>query len=107
MVNLFSEEARRNPFPIYQQLRREAPLLYVPPFYAWLAFDYDSVKRALQDHDNFGSRIGPDWLAFKDPPLHTKLRALISRALTPGMIARLEPRIREISRELLDQCEGP
>src|SRR5260370_29606337 len=38
-----------------------------------------------------------------DPPRHTKLRALIMRAFTPRVVANLEPRIRELSRQLLDQ----
>jgi cytochrome P450 len=41
-------------------------------------------------------------MIFQDPPRHTKLRALVSRAFTPRSIAALEPRIAAISRELLD-----
>jgi cytochrome P450 len=68
-----------------------------------LIFDYDGVKRVLADQDTFSSRYGPEWLVFLDPPRHTKLRALISRAFTPRSVAALEPRIRELSRGLLDQ----
>jgi cytochrome P450 len=58
----------------------------------------------LNDHETFSSRVpAPQWFLFFDPPEHTKLRALISRAFTPRMVARLEPRISELSRELLDQ----
>ena len=46
----------------------------------------------------------PNWFLFFDPPRHTKLRALISRAFTPRSVAGLEPRIRELSRELLDRA---
>jgi cytochrome P450 len=67
-----------------------------------MVFDYDSVKRMLSDPDVFSSRHGPKWLVFSDPPRHTKLRALIMRAFTPRVIANLEPRIRELSRTLLD-----
>jgi cytochrome P450 len=38
-----------------------------------------------------------------DPPEHTKLRKLISRALTPRMVADLAPRIAELTGELLDE----
>jgi cytochrome P450 len=39
-----------------------------------------------------------------DPPRHTKLRGLIARAFTPKSISNLEPRIRELSRQLLDKA---
>jgi len=94
-VDLFSVEARRNPYPIYQQLRTNSPVLRVPPpFNGWMVFDYDSVKWVLNDHETFSSRVpAPRFFVFTDPPVHTKLRALISRAFTPRMIANLEPRI--------------
>lgn len=87
-------------------MRRTAPVLKVsPPFDAWLIFDYDGVKRALYDHESFSNHVpAPDnWFIFEDPPKHTKLRALISKAFSPQMIANLEPCIRELSRSLLDQ----
>src|SRR5262245_36532664 len=94
---------RRNPYPLYDQLRKTSPVLHVPQFDLWMIFDYEGVKRALSDPDTFSSRYGPDWLAFLDPPRHTKLRALISRAFTPRSVAGLEPRIGELARGLLDR----
>jgi len=41
-----------------------------------------------------------------DRPRHTQLRALVNRAFTPRRVARLEPRIRDIARSLLDGVEG-
>jgi cytochrome P450 len=109
MTDFFSDDARRNPFPLYEQARRFAPVFHVPPpFDAWLIFDYAGVKQALSDHATFSSRVpAPRWFVFFDPPLHTKLRGLISRAFTPRMIANLEPRIRQLSRQLLDQALLP
>jgi cytochrome P450 len=103
MLNFFSDEVRRNPYPLYDQLRSAAPLFQVPGTGLWMIFDYEGVKRALADHDAFSSRYGPEWLIFLDPPRHTKLRALLTRAFTPRVVASLEPRIRELSRALLDQ----
>jgi cytochrome P450 len=104
-MNIFSDDVRRNPYPLYDQLRTTSPVLRVPPpFSGWMIFDYDSVKRALNDHETFSSRVPAprNWFIFFDPPAHTKLRALISRAFTPRMIANLEPRIQELTHELLD-----
>jgi cytochrome P450 len=104
MLNLFSDGARRNPWPLYDEFRRTSPLLHEPRSGLWLVFDYENVKRVLHDHDAFSSRHGPaEWMVFLDPPRHTKLRALISQGFTPKSVADLEPRIRELAGELLDR----
>jgi cytochrome P450 len=101
LMDFFSEEVRRNPYPVYDEARRRSPVLHDPASDHWMVFDYEDVWRVLNDHDAFSSRIGFDWLVFADPPRHTKLRALISQAFTPRSVANLEPRIRELSRGLL------
>jgi cytochrome P450 len=102
-IDLFSDEVRRNPFARYDQIRATSPVMHDPATGLWMIFDYDGVLRALTDHETFSSRHGPaEWLVFMDPPRQAKLRALISRAFTPRSIALLEPRIAELSRELMD-----
>ena len=105
-MNFFSDDMRRDPYPVYDRLRSTSPVLHVPPpFDAWLILDYPGVKRALSDHDIFSSHVPAprNWFLFDDPPRHTKLRGLIQKAFVPRVVANLEPRIRELSRELLDQ----
>src|SRR5688572_30771282 len=102
-MNLFSDEARRNPYPLYDQLRSNSPVFREPQSGLWMVFDYENVKWLLNDHGTFSSRYGPDWLIFADPPRHAKLRTLIAQAFTLRSVANLEPRIRELSRELLDR----
>src|SRR5437667_1292567 len=105
VIDLFAPEVRRNPWPVYDQLRAESPVLHVPPpFNGWMVFDYETVKWIMTDHASFSSRIpAPNFsFIFTDPPEHTRLRNLISRAFTPRAIADLEPTIREISKELFD-----
>ena len=104
IATLFSDELRRNPYPAYARLRSTSPVLHVPERGLWLLFDYEGVNQSLTDHEIFSSRHGPaDWMIFQDPPRHTKLRALVSKAFTPKSIVNLEPRIRELSRGLLDR----
>jgi cytochrome P450 len=99
---------RRNPYPLYAALRRLAPVMHDRLHDIWLLSDFDSVKRALNDHDSFSSHASPpggkalDWLIFQDPPLHTRLRSIVMRAFTPKAIAGLEPRIVERADALLD-----
>jgi cytochrome P450 len=109
MDEFFPAEMRRNPFPFYAAHREVSPVLHLEQFDLWLIFDYDGVKRALEDHATFSSQARPpgarekpfDWLIFNDPPRHGMLRALVSRAFTPRIVADLEPRIRQMSGELL------
>lgn len=111
MLDLFSDDMRRNPYPSYDQMRSGSPVFHLLPYDLWMVFDFESVKRVLIDHDSFSSDLSHapgngnpgEWFIFFDPPRHTKLRALISKAFTPRMVANLEPRIRELSRQLLDQ----
>jgi cytochrome P450 len=105
MFDFFSDEVRRDPYSLFKQVRALSPVLHLPPpFDGWLIFDYETVKRAIVDHATFSSRVPapPNWFIFTDPPIHSKQRALISRAFTPSVVANLEPWIRELSCELLD-----
>lgn len=111
MLDLFSDDMRRNPYPAYALLRQSAPVFHFAPTDVWLILDYEGVKRALVDHDAFSSNLAyaaghgnpGEWFIFFDPPRHTKLRALIAKAFTPRVVANLEPRIRAMSRQLLDE----
>jgi cytochrome P450 len=110
-MDLFSEEMRRNPYPTYDRMRSGSSVFHLPPFDLWMLLDFEGVRRALVEHAVFSSDLSHvpghgnpgEWFLFFDPPRHAKLRALISRAFTPRVVAGLEPRIRELSRQLLDQ----
>src|SRR5438876_8598133 len=93
-------------------MRQGLPVFHLAQFDLWMIFDFEGVKRALVDHGVFSSDLSHvpghgnrgEWFIFFDPPRHTKLRALISKAFAPRVVANLEPRIRELSRQLLDQA---
>jgi len=106
-MDIFSDDNRRNPYPLYAQVRSLSPIFKIPPpFDAWGIFDYDSVKRVLSNSENFSSRVPAprNWFLFFDAPRHTQLRAIISKAFTPRMISNLENFIRTLSRQLLDEA---
>jgi cytochrome P450 len=77
---------------------------------------YADVTAVLRDHAHFssvrprdpseppneGPFAGARTMLFSDPPMHTRLRRLVSRDFTPRRIREMEPRIREIAKNLID-----
>lgn len=110
-MDLFTKETRRNPYPLYERVRAMGPVQHDSRADFWILLNYASCKRALNDTAAFSSNLAgfagrrtPPWMIFSDAPRHTELRGLVARAFTPGFIANLEPRIRAITRELLDRA---
>jgi cytochrome P450 len=109
--NPFSYEFHDDPFPVYRQLRDEAPAYHDDDLGFWALSRYDDVARALHDPDTFCSRFGITleegsalpMLLTTDPPDHTALRRLVSRAFTPRRVADLESAIRTLSTGYLDR----
>ncbi|WP_410618973.1 cytochrome P450 [Amycolatopsis sp. cmx-8-4] len=61
-------------------------------------------KEMLEDVDLAAMSAGN--LLQLDPPLHNKMRKLVSRAFTPKVVADLEPRIAAVTTEMLDEAGG-
>src|SRR6476659_3827416 len=106
-MDFLSDDVRRDPYPVYDQLRAAAPVFRVPGNDLWLLTTYEGVRRALTDVEAFSSNVSPtrglsfEWLLFMDPPRHSRLRAIVSKAFTPRSIQELAPRIRQLSKRLL------
>jgi len=109
--NPYSYEFHDDPFPVYRRLRDEAPCYHDEELGFWALSRYDDVLGALHDPETYCSRFGitleegnplPMMLT-TDPPEHTALRRMVSRAFTPRRIADLEPSIRSLSARYLDE----
>ncbi|MGH3241112.1 MAG: cytochrome P450 [Spirillospora sp.] len=104
-----------DPYPVYSQLREKSPVYRNDNDDFWALSRHADVVAALKDSDRFSSRNGlriepafwgPDAEKFfsfvaMDPPKHTRMRGLVSRAFTQKRVQELEPRLREIARDLL------
>lgn len=120
-----SQRFKSNPFPLYARLREEAPVfrIKVPGNeVGWLVTRYEDVAQVLKhggiSKDRLGSmtpeqRARLPWffrfftplvqnMLSRDPPDHTRLRALVHKAFTPRLIERLRSRVQTLSDELLD-----
>ncbi len=114
--NPLSPQLRANPYPFYDEMRRKDPVhrmrLPVSGNGAWVLTNYEDVDMVLRDHRRFVNE-GRDFgyipyisMLDLDPPVHTRIRGLVSRGFTPRSVAALEPRIRQRVDELLDDLEG-
>jgi cytochrome P450 len=109
-------EIHEDPYPTYQRLRDEAPVYRNVEGGFWALSRHTDVVEAFRDNARFSSAHGVSldpaasgphahrtmsFLAM-DPPMHGRMRGLVSRGFTPRRVAELEPRIRELTREHLD-----
>lgn len=115
-INPFAPEHRDDPYPAYAALRAEAPLLYHEGLGFWLATRHAVVHKIQSDPAGFSSARGigalkseiqRPTLLTRDPPDHTRLRSLVSKAFTPRRVAALEPRITSLVDDLLDEALAP
>ncbi|MDQ1429928.1 MAG: hypothetical protein QOF40_530 [Actinomycetota bacterium] len=108
-----------DPYPIWKRLRDEAPLYRNEELGFYALSRYDDVLQGLLDTDTYLSGHGivlemitdepydnVPMMIMKDPPEHTSLRKLVSRAFTPRRIADLEVKIAKICNDFLDTVEG-
>ncbi len=112
--NPLSPEAIENPYPYYAYLREHAPVYWIAPLQAWALSRYADVDFALRNPQIFSSSgftaqtLGdlnptPDtpWILDMNPPDHTRLRKLANKGFLPRLIRALEPRVQEITQELI------
>ena len=110
-----------DPYPFYRRLREEAPVFRTEQGF-WLLSRHDDVAASLRDK-RFGKdfagtmrrRYGEDvmgepamanlshMMLVVDPPDHTRLRGLVTKAFTARRIADMRPRIRRLVDQQLDR----
>jgi cytochrome P450 len=107
----FDYEHHEDPYPAYRQLRDHAPVYRNEQYGFWALSRYADCLAALRNHRVFSSADGTSLEPLKaqvptllnsDPPVHTRLRKLLSEAFMPPAVAPLEAAVRELARELLE-----
>ncbi|HVA04100.1 MAG TPA: cytochrome P450 [Acidimicrobiales bacterium] len=112
----YDYEIHEDPYPTYARLRTEAPLYRNDEFDFWALSRHADVQAAFRDPGHLSNRFGVtldpaaygpqahksmSFLAM-DPPRHTRMRSLVSKAFTPRRVAELEPQIRALAVRYLD-----
>ncbi len=103
----FNPELIADPYPFYARLRDEHPVYYNERMGFYVLSRYDDIFAALRKPQIFSSAQGltpikdeisqlgiPPTFIMMDPPDHTRLRRLITKAFTPDTVKQLEPTIR-------------
>jgi cytochrome P450 len=121
LFNPFDPAFNADPYPFYHRLRAEEPV-HRHPMGFFVLTRYDDVAMILKD-PRFGkggyekllaARFGGQGdepgiassMLFKDPPDHTRLRTLVSKAFTPRVVEAMRPHIQELVDRLLDAVDG-
>jgi cytochrome P450 len=117
-----------DPFPAFAHLQEEDPVHWSASLKAWIITRYDHVETiALSNEEVSANRVAPffaaapperrntfphlltylgDWMVFRDPPDHTRLRRLFSKAFTSRSVEVLRPNIQQIIEMLFVDVEG-
>lgn len=118
-----------DPYPVYAELRRGAPVLYDEATDHWLVARYEDVNRLLRDR-RFGRtylhRFSHAEMGRPEPPAfhapfwdlinagildmegtdHTRVRRLVSKAFTPAYVEGLRPQIEHLVEAMIDPLAG-
>jgi cytochrome P450 len=104
-----------NPYPIWEQLRSASPVVHTDRFLGcYMPTTYEAVKEIAYDTEHFSSRrvivrdVRPEVTntappITSDPPEHKPAKQLLLPPFTPDAMKRLEPRVRAICNELIDE----
>jgi len=123
--NPFMPEVHEDPYPLYDRLRREDPVHWNLPG-VWICTRYPDVVGMLRNprfssdsrnsdlYQTFAESVDVDLgifdqegarsMLFVDPPDHTRLRAIVSKAFTSRAIEAMRPHVQSLVDELLDQA---
>ncbi len=125
--NPFRPEVIADPYPYYRRYREEDPVHWSEVLDAWVLTRYQDVELVLTDPRFSANRrlarnrfsqlaqaqeryLGPlaqvTTMLGADPPEHTRLRRLVSKAFTMRAVEARRPRIRQLVHQLLDQAEA-
>jgi cytochrome P450 len=106
-----------DPHPVWKRMRDEAPLYRNDRYDFWALSRFADVIEASVDVETYSSADGtvlemmgkipePHSMIFQDPPEHSTLRKLVSRAFSPRRIDQLAERVRDLVRGYLDPMVG-
>jgi cytochrome P450 len=129
--DLLSDEAINRPYSFYGRLREADPVHFNERWNGWIVTSYEHVAAGYRDHerlssDRFEGPFAEEWkpggeaeaahasllnflsqfFVWKDPPYHTRVRGLVSRAFTARNVDKRRVRIADLVQELVEPLRG-
>ncbi|WP_370417981.1 cytochrome P450 [Streptomyces sp. QH1-20] len=121
----WSPQLIADPYPVYERLRTAGRVHWFEPSRQWLVPHHEDVRALLRDrrlgrtylhrfsHEEFGRTAPPaahepfhvlngNGLLDLEPPDHTRIRRLVSKAFTPRTVENLAPVVARLAGELVD-----
>lgn len=109
-IDLYTEAALLDPFPLYRTLRDMGPAVWLPSAEVFAITRYKDVRESLRNWQHFSSAQGvfgnelsnqmpKVGMLAADPPAHDALRAVIGKPLLPGAV-------RELTDQVVSEAEG-
>ena len=121
------QDTINDPIPVLRSLQEHAPVYWCEALRSWVVTRYDDAKAVLRNDDFSADRITPfynsqppqrqakieqlirylnTWVAFRDPPEHTRLRKLMKTVFTPETVAGQRPAVEKSVNRLVTRLEG-
>ncbi|MDP1852515.1 MAG: cytochrome P450 [Candidatus Planktophila sp.] len=118
-----------NPYPLFGELRKSAPVFYSPTLGGWIITRYAHVSEILHNHEDYSSKgrvlhllskLEPavqerlpmlhshfaTGLAHTDAPEHKRLRGILAQAFTPKISENMRPITHEVVTRILKELRG-
>jgi cytochrome P450 len=115
-IDPFCDEFLTEPYPFHERLREAGPVVWLERYGIWACAHHAEVQAALTDWQAFSSAAGvgiddfrrskpwrpPSLILEADPPLHTRSRTAMNRALSAKAMAGLRANFKEAAERLAD-----
>jgi cytochrome P450 len=112
MIDLFTDEALLDPYPLYGAIRRSGPIVHSRLYDLWMVSRYAEVREVLKDWRTFSSAWGTAIddevnkmragnIISTDPPDHDRLRNVLAAQMSARAVRRLQAGIERRAEEMV------